>query len=280
MSKTAKVPKQLMRRVGRAIADFSMIRERDRVLLGLSGGKDSLSLLHILMQLQRRAPLSFELAVVTVDPLVPEFDPSPLEPYVHSFGVPYFYRREKILQRAVERMRGDSYCSWCARMKRGVMYATAREHGYNVLALAQHLDDLAESFLMSAFHGGRLKTMKAHYVVSQEDLRVIRPLVYARERQTHDFARAACLPVINENCPACFAAPTQRQHMKELLKAEERLNPGLFKSLLTTMLPLMSIDHAGDSRATAAQETRVNPGRARNSTARPAAGDQPAGGAQ
>jgi tRNA 2-thiocytidine biosynthesis protein TtcA len=129
-------------------------------------------------------------------------------------------------------------------MKRGVMYSTARQHGYNVLALAQHLDDLAESFLMSAFHGGQLKTMKAHYTVSNGDLRVIRPLIYVRERQTRDFAQAAGLPVVPDSCPACFSMPTQRQHMKDLLETEEKQNSGLFKSILSAMRPLMRIDRA------------------------------------
>jgi tRNA 2-thiocytidine biosynthesis protein TtcA len=239
-----KINKRLMRPVGRAIADFDMIHDRDRVLLGLSGGKDSLSLLHILYQLQRYAPIHFELAAVTVDPMVEGFDPSVLQPHMDALGIPWFYRREPILDRAMEHIDGDSYCSWCARMKRGVMYATARREGYNVLALAQHLDDLAESFLMSAFHGGRLKTMKANYTISAGDLRVIRPLVYVRERQTRDFAASADLPVIYDSCPSCFSMPTQRQHMKELLGDQERLNPKLFKSLLSTIRPLMSIRDA------------------------------------
>ena len=132
-----------------------------------------------------------------------------------------------------------SYCAFCARLKRGYIYATAREHGYNVIVLAQHLDDLAESFLLSAFHGGRLQTMKAHYVNDDGDLRIIRPLVYARERQTRDFAHNNHLPVIADSCPACFAKPTERQHMKDLLAAEEAHNHMLFKSLRTTLVPLM-----------------------------------------
>ena len=241
-----KIHKRLMRPVGRAIADFDMIREGDRVLLGVSGGKDSLSLLHILYQLQRHAPVQFELGAITVDPMVEGFDPSTLRPHLEALGTPWFYQREPILDRAMEHIDGDSYCSWCARMKRGVMYATARREGYNVLALAQHLDDFAESFLMSAFHGGRLKTMKAHYTISAGDLRVIRPLVYVRERQTRDFAAAAGLPVIFDSCPSCFSMPTQRQHMKELLNAEERLNPYLFKSLLSTLRPLINIEEANE----------------------------------
>ena len=103
-----------------------------------------------------------------------------------------------------------------------------------------HLDDLAESFMMSAFHGGKLKTMKAHYTNDDGDLRVIRPLVYAREKALAEFAQINSLPVIAENCPACFAKPTQREHMKQLLAKEEESNKALFGSLLTTMKPLMA----------------------------------------
>lgn len=240
MADFIKPPKSLLRQAGRAISDFSMIREGDRVLLGLSGGKDSLSLLHILNHFQRHAPIRFEFAAMTVDPMAGDFDPSPMIPYLESLGVEYHYRREPIMDMAKEHMGKNSYCAFCSRLKRGIMYSTAREHRFNVIALAQHLDDLAESFLMSAFHGGQLKTMKAHYVNDDGDLRIIRPLVYARERQTADFAQNEKLPIIADSCPACFSMPTQRQHMKELLAREEQHNNLLFKSLLTTLKPLMS----------------------------------------
>lgn len=239
-------PKSLLRPVGRAIADYAMIRNGDRVLIGLSGGKDSLSLLHILLHLQRHAPVRFEIGAITVDPLVDGFDPSPLQAYVAGLGVPYHFVREPIMERAQAHMQNDSYCSWCARMKRGTMYAAARAHAYNVLALGQHLDDLAESFLLSAFHGGRLQTMKAHYHNDAGDVRIIRPLVYTRERQLRAFSEAAGLPVIRDNCPACFRMPTQRQHMKELLAQEESHNKRLFLSLLSTMRPLMEEKSAKD----------------------------------
>jgi len=239
MAEFIKPSRTLASLAGRAIADFGMIRAGDRLLLGVSGGKDSLSLLHILHYLQQRAPVRFGLAAITVDPMAGDFDPSPLIPYLARLGVAYHYVRKPIMALAQEHMGRDSYCAFCSRLKRGFMYQTAREQGCNVIVLAQHLDDLAESFLLSAFHGGRLKTMKAHYVNDAGDLRIIRPLVYVRERQTHDFAHHNDLPVIADSCPACFAKPTQRQHMKALLAAEEAHNRLLFKSLLTTLKPLM-----------------------------------------
>ena len=228
-----------MRKVGRAIADYRMIRAGDRILLGVSGGKDSLSLLQILRHLQSYAPVDFALGVITIDPEVPGFDPEPLTSYYTDLGVPWFYERQPILEQARSHMDGDSFCAYCARMKRGIMYAVCRREGYPVLALAQHLDDLAESLFMSMFHGGQLRTMKACYVNRDGDIRIIRPLAYCRERQTADFAARAQLPVIPDSCPACFAAPTRREYTKRLLAREERANPHLFANLLHAMRPLM-----------------------------------------
>jgi tRNA(Ile)-lysidine synthase TilS/MesJ len=239
MASLKRPPKTIIRAVGRAVADYRMIRDGDRLLLGLSGGKDSLSLLHTLLYLRTYAPVSFVLGAATVDPQIEGFDPSPLQQYTAKLDVSYFYRSEPIMERAQTHMQGDSFCSFCSRMRRGILYTTARDNGYNVLVLAQHLDDLAESFFMSAFHRGRLETMKAHYVIDANDLRVIRPFIYVRERQTAHFAGAAGLPVIADNCPACFRMPTQRQHMKLLLAQEERQHKHLFANLLHTMRPLM-----------------------------------------
>ncbi len=239
MSEIKKPPKSLLRCVGRAIEAYAMIKAGDCVLLGLSGGKDSLSLLHILAHLQRYAPIRFELGCLTVDPQIPGFDPSPLKTYLADLGITHFYCTQPIMEEAKKHIQRKSFCAYCARMKRGIMYRIAREQGYNVLALAQHLDDLAESFLMSALYSGRLQTMKAHYTNDTGDVRVIRPLVYARERQTADFAKEAKLPVIEDSCPACFVAPTQREHVKGLLASEEREHKDIFQNLLHAMRPLM-----------------------------------------
>jgi tRNA(Ile)-lysidine synthase TilS/MesJ len=242
MTQFVKPPKSLLRYVGRAIADYKMIRDGDRLLLGLSGGKDSLSLLHILHHFQRHAPIDFELGVITIDPMIDGFDPSGLKDYVPSLQLPYFFQTQPIMQQAKQNLKGDSFCAYCARMKRGIMYTTARKENYNVLVLAQHLDDLAESFLMSAFHNGQLHTMKAHYLNDAGDLRIIRPLSYIRERQTASFAQDANLPVVPDSCPACFTIPTQREQMKQLLAEQEKSHKNLFKILLKTMRPLMNDD--------------------------------------
>ena len=229
----------LLRTAGRALGEFQMVRPGDRILLGLSGGKDSLTLLHLLRALQHRLPVPFELAAATIDPCIEGYDPSFLEDYVRTLGISYHYVRQPIIERAQKTMRNDSFCAYCARMRRGALYRVAREGGYGVLALGHHLDDIAESFFMSAFHEGRLHTMRAHYRNDAGDIRVIRPLAYVRERQIIEFARQAALPALRDNCPACFEAPTERQHMKTWLSAEEKRHHRLFLSLRHALRPLL-----------------------------------------
>lgn len=236
-----KPTRNLLRLAGKAIGEHQMIQDGDRVLIGLSGGKDSFSLLVTLRELQRKAPIKFELGVVTIDPESPEFDPSSLKAIIPGFGVPYFYEQYPIVEQAKKSMKGDSFCAFCSRMRRGLMYKVARREGYNVLALAQHLDDLAETFLMSALYGGKLRTMQAHYTNDAGDLRIIRPFAYVRENQTRDFAIRQALPIIPENCPACFGKPTERYHMKQVLSQLEQNNTKIFSNLLTAMRPLMTV---------------------------------------
>ena len=255
MIEPIKPPRSLLSAAGKAIGDYAMIRDGDRVLLGLSGGKDSLSLLHVLLDLQKKAPIKFTLGVCTIDPQSTEYDPSPLKDYVPQLGLPYFVERFPIMEQAKKSMTKDSYCAFCSRMRRGMLYGCARREGYNVLALAQHLDDVAETFLMSAFFGGKLRTMKAHYTNDAGDIRIIRPLVYARERQTAAFAKSAPLPVIPENCPACFGMPTERMNMKTLLAQLERDNAAVLANLLTTMRPLLGERVPGKTRKSNATES-------------------------
>ena len=198
-------PPKLMRSITQACIQFNMLEEGDRLLLGLSGGKDSLSLLHCLLECKRKLPINFEIEVCTIDPMTPSFDPSPLIPYVESLGLKYHYIRDNIVDRANAAGKDgkivSSLCAYCARMKRGNLYTCARKNKCNKLVLAQHLDDCAESFLMSVMHNGFLRTMKAHYKIDAGDLSVIRPLIYCRESLMTNFAKSENLPIINENCP-------------------------------------------------------------------------------
>ncbi|KAI9023213.1 hypothetical protein DFJ74DRAFT_668130 [Hyaloraphidium curvatum] len=233
-------PRRLLFLCRKAIWEWDMIRPGDRLLLGLSGGKDSLSLLHVLLHLRGQIQVPFELAACTIDPGTEAFDPSPLIPYMARLGVPYHYERTEIFAMARQTLPqgSDEYCSYCARMKRGHLYTAARREGMTALILAQHLDDLAESMYMAMSRNGQLRTMRACYA-EKDGLRIIRPLVYVREKETREFAVKAGLPIINENCPACFAAPGERERVKALLKREEAAVPNLFDSLRRAMLPLM-----------------------------------------
>jgi tRNA(Ile)-lysidine synthase TilS/MesJ len=156
-----------------------------------------------------------------------------------EIGVPYFLEQDAIVERAKDCMQKNSICSFCSRMKRGIIYSCAKREGYNVIALGQHLDDLAESFVMSSFFNGLLRTMKANYYVKDHDLRVIRPLAYCREALFKEMATKENLPLITDNCPACFSAPKERHRTKLMLAAQENMHPNIYQSILATMMPLM-----------------------------------------
>ena len=215
--KLLQIPKDIRGQVGAAIREYGMIKDGDGVMVACSGGKDSLALVHILKYFQSVAPIKFKLSAVTVDPMVTEYKPQPLIKYFKEIGVPFFLESDAIVERARESMQKNSICSFCSRMKRGMIYNAARREGYNVIAMGQHLDDLAESFVMSLFHNGTLRTMKASYTIDAGDLRVIRPLVTCREQLFRDFSEKNELPIIADNCPACFSAPKERHRVKLML---------------------------------------------------------------
>ncbi|BBB23605.1 tRNA 2-thiocytidine biosynthesis protein TtcA [Isorropodon fossajaponicum endosymbiont JTNG4] len=233
------LPKLLVKPVGRAISDFKMIKEGNKILLAVSGGKDLLGLFHILRHFLASTPIRFELGVVTINPQVDGFEPQALESFLNFFDTPYFFEAFPIMKQAEKSMKGNSYYSFCARIKRGLMYQVARREGYNVLALGQHLDDLVESLMMSMCHNGKIQTMKAHYINDAKDLRIIRPLAYVRERQLADFAKTTHLPIIKDSCLACYQMPTGRAHFKQWLLTEERCTPNLYKNLLSAMKPML-----------------------------------------
>lgn len=235
------ISKKIMSPTGKAIKEFDMIREGDRILLGLSGGKDSLTMLHVLHELQQRSPVKFTFGACTVDPQTDSYNPEPFKKYLAELGVPYFFRSQNIIEDA-KSCQASSICSWCSRMKRGILYNTCRREGYNVLILAQHMDDLAESFVMSLFHNGIMRTQKACYMNDAGDIRIIRPFIYVRERDIKQLAWESNLPIIAENCPACFSIPKERARIKTLLANQEHLFPDLYYSLTAAMKPLLTRD--------------------------------------
>ncbi|RLA07483.1 MAG: tRNA 2-thiocytidine biosynthesis protein TtcA [Gammaproteobacteria bacterium] len=239
-----KPPRTILKSTAEALMEFKMINDGDRILLGLSGGKDSLSLLHCLLYFQSTAPIKFSIKAATIDPMIDDFNPMPLVTYLKKLNISYQIHREPMEKLAQQHMKKNSFCSFCSRMRRGLLYKIARSTGCNILALGQHSDDIAESFFMSLFFNGNLKTMKANYTNKDGDIRIIRPLIYVRERQIIDYAKSANLPIINDNCPACFAQPMQREKMKFLLSQQEKTNPTLFKSLKKALKPLIKINNA------------------------------------
>eukprot|EP01059_Diplonema_ambulator_P025934 TRINITY_DN4306_c0_g1_i1.p1 TRINITY_DN4306_c0_g1~~TRINITY_DN4306_c0_g1_i1.p1 ORF type:complete len:989 (+),score=351.71 TRINITY_DN4306_c0_g1_i1:42-3008(+) len=237
------IPKSLRALVGDAIRTYNMINAGDKILVGLSGGKDSMVLLHVLLAIQRVSPVKFEVGAATVNPMTPEYDPTPLIQYVRGLGVEFTMLSQPLIELAKEKMdaRRPSICSFCSRMKRGMLYSHMRKGGYNVLALGQHADDIVESFLMSLFHNGVMTTMKANYVIQQGDIRVIRPLINVREKVTAQVAKENALPLIQDNCPACFAAPKERHRIKVLLSGQEAEHPNIFPIILKAIKPLIAV---------------------------------------
>lgn len=226
--------KRLLRVVGRTNAHYGLIQENDKLLLGLSGGKDSLTLAHILKHMQRVAPFHFEFKAVTIAYGMGE-DLQTLHAHCLEHEIDHEIVDTSIFELAQEKIRSNSsFCSFFSRMRRGALYTYALNHGYAKLALAHHLDDAAESFFMNFSYNGALRSMPPIYK-AQNGLVVIRPLIHVRERQLRECAKEHDMPVIgDEACPAMrfdVKMPVMRAKTKEMLAAMEKENPELFVSL-------------------------------------------------
>jgi tRNA(Ile)-lysidine synthase TilS/MesJ len=228
------VSKSILRSLGRANAKYNLIQEGDRVLLGLSGGKDSLTLAHALAHTKRVAPFDFTYEAATVSYGMGE-DLRVLHEHCQEHGITHHIIDTSIYEVAKDKIRkNSSFCSFFSRMRRGALYTYALEHGFNKLALAHHLDDAAESFFMNFMNNGTLRSMAPIYR-ADNGLIVIRPLIHVRERQLRDNATANEWPVIgDEACPAMrfdVKMPHARYETKQLLADLERQHPQLFVSL-------------------------------------------------
>jgi tRNA(Ile)-lysidine synthase TilS/MesJ len=234
MKNNVQISKKLLKIAGRTNARYGLIKEGDKVLLGLSGGKDSLTLAHILKHIHSVAPFDFEFKAVTISYGMGEnFDA--LIKHCKEHEIPHEIYETKIFDLAKEKIRkNSSYCSFFSRLRRGALYSAALKGGFNKVALGHHLDDAVESFFMNFMYNGALRSLPPIYKAANS-LYVIRPLILVRERQLIDAAKTNNFPIIgDEACPAFrfdVKMPHARAQTKELLKKLESQNHDLFISL-------------------------------------------------
>ncbi len=221
-----KLQKRLRRNVGQAIERYRMIEEGDRVMVCLSGGKDSYTLLDLLLSLQRKAPVSFELVAVNLDQKQPGFPEHVLPGYLSRLGIE-FHILEQDTYSTVKRVvpAGKTFCGLCSRLRRGVLYRFARENGFTKIALGHHRDDIVETLFLNMFHGGRLKAMPPKLRSDDGTNVVIRPLAFCRESDIEAYAREMAFPIIP--CNLCGSQERlERQQIKAMLADWERRYPG------------------------------------------------------
>jgi tRNA 2-thiocytidine biosynthesis protein TtcA len=236
MSYRTPLEARIAKKTTRAILDYRMIEDGDRVMVGLSGGKDSWALLQILSVLRERAPIDFSLVAVNVD--------SGYEGYQHALVAEAcrdrgweFHRVSTSIGETIDTVldADQTPCSLCARLRRGVLYRVAGELGATKIALGHHADDFVETLLLNTFFAGALKAMPARLVSDDRRHVVVRPLVYVWEDEARAYAKASALPVIGCCCPACGDLSLQRQRVKRLLMDLEREHPDIKQSLLKSL---------------------------------------------
>ncbi|EMH9469985.1 tRNA 2-thiocytidine(32) synthetase TtcA [Proteus mirabilis] len=226
-----KLQKRLRRNVGQAIADFNMIEDGDKIMVCLSGGKDSYTLLSILMNLQKSAPIQFSLIAVNLDQKQPGFPEHILPEYLEQLGVEYKIVEENTYGIVKEIIpEGKTTCSLCSRLRRGILYRTATEVGVTKIALGHHRDDILETLFLNMFYGGKLKGMPPKLMSDDGKHIIIRPLAYAREKDIERFAQAKNFPIIP--CNLCGSQPNlQRQVIKEMLRDWDKRYPGRIETM-------------------------------------------------
>jgi len=230
-----KLEKRIRRNAGKAIIDFKMIADGDRVMVCLSGGKDSYAMLEVLLHLQKTAPISFEILAVNLDQKQPGFPEHVLPTYLESKGVPYFIIEEDTYS-IVKSLtpEGKSTCSLCSRLRRGNLYSFAKEHQIDKIALGHHRDDIVETLFLNMFYGGQLKAMPPKLLSDDGENIVIRPLAYCKEADIAAYAELKAFPIIP--CNLCGSQENlQRQVIKGMLNTWESQHPGrietIFKSI-------------------------------------------------
>ena len=240
-----KLQKRLCRLVGQAIGDFNMIEDGDKVMVCLSGGKDSYALLDILMTLRERAPIHFDIVAVNLDQKQPNFPPEVLPAYLDKIGIPYHIENQdtySIVKRLIPE--GKTTCSLCSRLRRGILYRVADELGANKIALGHHRDDILETFFLNMFFGGKLKGMPAKLQSDDGKHIVIRPMAYVKEADTQRYAEVKQFPIIP--CDLCGSQENlQRKQIKGLMREWDKKFPGRVDNIfaaLSTVAPSHLMD--------------------------------------
>ncbi|MDP2239740.1 MAG: tRNA 2-thiocytidine(32) synthetase TtcA [Burkholderiales bacterium] len=230
-----KLAKRLRRLTGQAIADFDMIRAGDKVMVCLSGGKDSYALLDVLMHLRERAPIAFDIVAVNLDQKQPGFPAHVLPDYLTQLGVPFRIEEQdtySVVKRVIPE--GKTMCSLCSRLRRGVLYRVAGELGATKIALGHHRNDILETFFLNLFYGGKLKTMPPKLVSDDGRHVVIRPLAYCKEEDLAEYAEVRQFPIIP--CTLCGSQETlKRREVKAMLHEWEKRHPGRVETIFTGM---------------------------------------------
>jgi tRNA(Ile)-lysidine synthase TilS/MesJ len=217
--------KRILSYTRRAVDDYEMIHEGDKIAVGISAGKDSLTLLHALAGLRRFYPKRFELVAITVDMGFEGMDFTPIRELCERLDVPYIIAETEISRIIFDVRKEKNPCSLCAKMRRGALHNAAKEAGCNVVALGHHFDDVVETFMLNLFYEGRIGCFQPVTYLSRKDITVIRPMIYMPEKDIRYFANRVSLPVVKSTCPA--DGNTERESMKQLLHTLERENKGL-----------------------------------------------------
>ncbi len=230
-----KLEKRLCRLVGQAIGDYDMIVAGDRVMVCLSGGKDSYGLLNVLLKLRERSPVAFELVAVNLDQRHPGYPERVLPDYLESLGIPYRIEVQdtySVVKRVVPE--GETMCGLCSRLRRGVLYRVAREIGATKIALGHHRDDILETFFLNLFFGGKMKAMSPKLQSDDGTQVVIRPLAYVAESDLEAYAKVRQFPIIP--CDLCGSQPTlQRKQVKSMIAEWEKRHPGRVESMFRAL---------------------------------------------
>ena len=241
-----KLQKRLRRQVGQAIENFNMISAGDRVMVCLSGGADSYTMLDILLKLRKNAPIEFELFAVNLDQKQPDFPEHILPEYLDNLNLPYHILEQdtySVVTRVIPE--GKTMCGLCSRLRRGILYTFAKEQGFNKIALGHHRDDLIETLFLNMFYGGKLKAMPPKLLSDDGDNIVIRPMAYSREFDIKAYAARMEFPIIP--CNLCGSQDNlQRQAIKLMLNEWHRKFPGRVESIFTAMQNVVP-SHLADS---------------------------------